>query len=103
MLRQNRLTQILTQALTPDLLEVNNESHQHHVPKNSETHFKLVIVAKKFQNLTRIDRHRLVNNLLAQEFESGLHALTMHLSTPAEWSLDTQVAASPSCRDGYQK
>ena len=33
----------LTSSLQPQLLQVINESHMHAVPKNSETHFKVLV------------------------------------------------------------
>jgi len=103
MTRKERINQLINQELTPVFLDVENESNRHHVPDGAETHFKLSIVSEKFNDLTRIARHRLVNNLLAGEFNSGLHALSLHLYTPEEWqSRGKEVPNSPACRDGYR-
>lgn len=88
----------LTNNLQPTHLEVINESHRHHVPPNSETHFKVVIVSGEFEGQRLIARHRLVNASLAEEFANGLHSLTMHTYTPAEWAADVVVPKSPHCR-----
>lgn len=101
--REQRINDLISTELNPQHLEVHNESHMHHVPVNSETHFKLIIVADKFTGISRINRHRLVNQLLADELQNGLHALSLHLSTPDEWDgAKNQVTRSPSCRDGYK-
>jgi hypothetical protein len=42
------IRQKLTDSLKPIHLDVLNESHMHNVPKNSETHFKVVVVAEEF-------------------------------------------------------
>ncbi len=47
----------LAEALAPDHLEVVNESHQHNVPPNSETHFKVVVVATEFDSKRKVARH----------------------------------------------
>jgi BolA protein len=100
MTRKLRMETCLTKRLTPLLLEVQNESNTHQVPKGSETHFKVVIVSEAFHTLTRIARHRLVNDLLSNEFKEGLHALSLHLYTPEEWDKNTKgVLASPACRN----
>ena len=52
-------------------LEVINESKNHNVPKNSETHFKVVVVSTKFDGLKLIERHRAVNTLLRDELKTG--------------------------------
>ncbi|KTC85842.1 MULTISPECIES: BolA family protein [Legionella] len=103
MSRQERINQLLTLELIPNYLEVVNESNRHQVPEGAETHFKLTVVTEKFNGLTKIARHRLVNNLLAEELDTGMHALSMHLYTPEEWQTSGQtLPTSPACRDGYR-
>lgn len=103
MTRKSRIEQTLLTHLQPQHLDVINESDKHHVPKGSETHFKLILVSSRFQDLSRIARHQLIYGLLADELKHGLHALSLHLSTPAEWQAQQQsVPASPACRDGYR-
>lgn len=102
MSRASRISEILNQALEPVHLEIENESHMHSVPPNSETHFKVLAVSKKFEGLSRIDRQRFVNDLLKDELKSGLHALTQKTLTPSEW--ESQKAKlnfeSPECLGG---
>ncbi|WP_028775206.1 BolA family protein [Shewanella waksmanii] len=88
----------LTAALSPSHLEVINESDNHHVPPNSETHFKVIVVSDAFDGQRLISRHRQVNTALAQEFENGLHALAMHTYTQGEWQEQSNVPESPKCR-----
>ena len=74
----------LEKELNPTLIEIKYESHLHanHNPSAKEggTHFKIKIVSKKFKGKSRIERHRMVNNILEDEFKKGLHALTLSLS-----------------------
>ncbi|MEZ5528586.1 MAG: BolA family protein [Porticoccaceae bacterium] len=72
----------LRQALSPAHLEVVNESHMHSVPPNSETHFKLVIVADGFEGKRQVQRHQLVYGLLKDELGGGVHALALHTYSP---------------------
>lgn len=103
--RAARIQDILQKGLAPVHLEIENESHMHSVPANSETHFKVLVVTSVFEGKTRIDRQRIVNNLLKTELQSGLHALTQKTLTPEEW--DKQRTAlnfeSPECRGGSKK
>ncbi len=88
-------------ALAPAHLEVINESHMHSVPPGSESHFKLVIVTEAFAGRPLVRRHQMVNGLLAEEFEEGLHALSMETLTDAEWQARSgRTAASPPCLGG---
>lgn len=98
MSRATRLQQTLSTALHPDYLRIENESSNHSVPKNAETHFKIVVVSNHFKSLTRIARQRLVHSIIAAEFNTGLHALSMSLHTPEEWQTqEGYVLASPPC------
>lgn len=99
MTREQRIIALLSEHLQPVFLEVLNESNNHHVPAGSETHFKITMAAAKFRELSLVERHRLINTLLAKEFKQGLHALSLHLYTPEEQKPSPQ---SPACRDGYR-
>lgn len=100
MSRKQRIEQTLQSQLNPDFLEVLDESHRHSVPDNAQTHFKVTAVSSRFDGLSLIKRHRLVNGMLSDEFSTGLHALSLHLKTPTEWGAQASVAASPACRGG---
>lgn len=80
MSRQERIRTLLS-SLEPLALEVIDESHQHHGHsgwrEGGETHYRVIIRSAAFDGLSRVERHRRVNALLAPEFESGLHALAV--------------------------
>lgn len=92
------ITQKLTEHFAPTHLEVLNESHRHHVPPNSETHFKVVVVSDAFEGQRLLARHRLVNHCLAHELANGVHALSIHTFTQSEWTADVDVPKTPNCR-----
>jgi stress-induced morphogen len=97
-----RIETKLRAALLPVHLVVENESHMHNVPKGSENHFKVLVVSPVFDGLGRVDRQRKINALLADEFKSGLHALTMRALTPAEGESAGDFT-SPPCLGGSAK
>lgn len=100
--RSERIEKILTEGLQPLQLVIENESHMHSVPAHSETHFKVLVVSSAFDGKSRIDRQRLVNELLKSELQSGLHALTQKTLTPAEWEkqMSSLEFESPQCLGG---
>ncbi|WP_374079095.1 BolA family protein [Bdellovibrio bacteriovorus] len=102
MSRASRLNEILKQALVPLHMEIENESHMHSVPPGSETHFKVLVVSAAFEGKSRIDRQRMINDLLKEELKNGLHALTQKTLTPAEWEKQkaTLQFESPECLGG---
>jgi BolA protein len=95
--RKKRLENMLNEYFHPDYLSVINESHSHRVPKDAQTHFKLIIVSSLFNNISRIQRHRMVMHLLQSEFAQGLHACSMQLHSPEEWRANPTMIASPPC------
>lgn len=99
MSRKLRIHDALSLELKLDVLIIDDESHGHRVPMGSESHFKVVAVSHCFETLTPVARHRLINKILAPEFNKGLHALSLHLFTPMEWEKrNHSVSKSPDCQ-----
>jgi len=92
----------IEKSLQPEYYELENESSKHSVPPGSETHFRLLVVSEKFSGLSRIDRQRQINALLAEEMSGGVHALSQRALTPQEWekTKDEFPMVSPQCRGG---
>jgi BolA protein len=82
------ITEKLSKAFAPQRLDVLDESHQHagHAGhrEGGETHFRLYIVSEAFRGKSRVERHRMVNELLSGELAGGVHALAIHASAPGE-------------------
>lgn len=98
---QQTITEKVAAELLPDHLEVVNESNQHNVPANSETHFKLVIVSPQFEGKRQVGRHQWVYALLKEELEGPVHALALHTYTAAEWrQRHGEAPLSPPCLGG---
>ena len=96
--RAERIEATLDAQIELQHLEVIDESGNHSVPEGAESHFKVVAVADQFEALKRIGRHRLINDLLAQEFAGGMHALAIHAYTPQEWRARfADAPMSPPC------
>ncbi|WP_112815422.1 BolA family protein [Hyphomicrobiales bacterium] len=79
----------LTEAFHPERLAVINESHLHagHQPDfdgGGETHMRVRIVADAFAGMSRVARHRAINDLLKPELDAGLHALAVEPAAPGE-------------------
>lgn len=78
----------LQAALSPKSLEVIDDSHRHvghagHKP-GGETHFTIILVAEIFAGKSRVERHRLVNQVLADELAGPVHALALSTKAPGE-------------------
>jgi BolA protein len=93
---QEAMEKKLKAAFSPERLVIINESHLHaghhheesghHVVYDGtgETHFRIRIVSPAFAGKSRLERHRAVNALLADELKAGVHALAIEPSAPGE-------------------
>jgi BolA protein len=84
----DRIRTTLAQHLAPERLDVIDESalhagHAGAVPGKT-THVRVHIVSAAFNGKSRIERHRLVNDLLAAEIAAGLHALAIEARAAGE-------------------
>ena len=100
---QQNLQAKLEANFQPLHLEVVNESRNHNVPPNSESHFKVVMVSPKFANTGRVKRHQQVYQIVSEEMRQGVHALALHLYSPDEWQQSTHVNDSPPCLGGSKQ
>ena len=93
----DRIRETLTDALAPETLHVIDDSHKHagHAHRlsrpggakgTSETHFNIKVVSRKrFEGKTRLERHRIINALLAGEMGAEkVHALAIDARAPGE-------------------
>lgn len=80
------LEQKLREHFVPIELNVIDESDQHHGHSGShpsgESHFRVKITAEAFRGVSRVQQHRLVNMLLAEELKTRVHALALETKSP---------------------
>jgi BolA protein len=86
---KDRIAETVTNALRPTELKVDDESHLHAGHSGSreggETHFRIDVVSEAFAGKSRVARHRMINDLLADAFgRDGLHALAIRARAPGE-------------------
>jgi BolA family transcriptional regulator, general stress-responsive regulator len=82
------ITNKLREAFAPESLDVTDESHLHeghagHRP-GGETHFRVYIVSPAFEGKSRIERHRMINAMLAAELAGPVHALAIKAQAPGD-------------------
>jgi stress-induced morphogen len=87
---EDSITQKLRDAFAPSALEVVNDSHRHAghggSPGTGESHFSIEVVSDHFNGKSRLERHRMVNAVLAEELKGRVHALAIRALTPEERS-----------------
>ncbi|MEM6554394.1 MAG: BolA family protein [Pseudomonadota bacterium] len=81
MSRSERIHTTLTKVFSPSALEVLDDSHKHAghagAQPEGETHYTVKIISSAFEGLSRVAMQRAVMDALKDEFDSGLHALSI--------------------------
>ena len=82
MTMRDKIEAKLMAAFTPSSLVVTDDSYQHAghggAREGGETHFSIQIVSSAFAGKSRVEMHRAINTLLADEFAGRVHALAIH-------------------------
>ena len=86
---QDRIRDKLARALQPSRLDIVNDSFRHagHMGDDGsgESHFKVTVVSSVFTGKNRVERQRMVYDLLAEELSGAIHALSVKAITPDEY------------------
>ena len=85
--RVTRMREILTEALVPLALEINDESHKHagHAgARGGQGHFSVTVVSEAFAGKLPLARHRLVYTALGDMMTTDIHALAITAKAPDE-------------------
>jgi len=85
---KDRMIAKLEAGLAPTALEIEDESHRHAghagARQGGETHYRIKVASSRFSGKGRIERHRMVYALLADEIAEGVHALALQTRAPGE-------------------
>lgn len=83
---KDRIETKLRTRFTPERLIVTDDSHRHAghagARPGGQTHFAVEIVSDSFRAQSRVDIHRAIHALLAEEFAAGVHALAISARAP---------------------
>ena len=89
MKRKFKIENIILEKFEPyffSVLDVSEQHRGHHSFKEDvESHFEIIIVSEKFKNIKRIERHRMVNRSLKEEFLNDLHSAIIKTYTIDEY------------------
>jgi BolA protein len=84
----DRIEEKLQAALEPTVLEVEDQSHLHAghsgAREGGQTHYHIKVASARFSGKGRLERHRMVYALLADEIAGGVHALALKTLAPGE-------------------
>ena len=93
---ESQIVNTLSSFMNLASLKIINESFMHNVPEGSESHFKIVVVTNDFNNLSIIQRHKLIYKTL-DSLMNEIHALSIHAFNEEEFKLNPVILDSPEC------
>jgi len=93
---ESQIVNTLSSFMNLVSLKIINESFMHNVPEGSESHFKIVLVTNDFNNLSIIERHKLIYKTL-DNLMTKIHALSIHAFNEEEFKLNPVILDSPEC------
>jgi BolA family transcriptional regulator, general stress-responsive regulator len=85
--RIEHMRERLLEALEPELLEIEDESHLHagHAgARDGRGHFRVTAVSAAFSGASKLRRHRLIYEALGDLMETDIHALAIKAFAPDE-------------------
>ena len=89
MKRKLKIENIIINYFKPHFFSVIDVSEEHrghqNFKENVESHFEIIIVSEKFKDKNKIDRHRMVNKSLKEEFLLDLHSVIIKTYTIDEY------------------
>ena len=87
--RKLKIEKIILESYDPYFYSVLDVSEQHrghqNFKENVESHFEIIVVSDRFINVKRVDRHRMINHSLKDEFFSDLHSAIIKTYTVEEY------------------
>ena len=93
---ENKIINTLNECMNISSLRILNESFMHSVPEDAESHFKIVVVSDDFNNLSNIQRHKLIYKHLGT-IMNDIHALSIQSFNEDEFKLNPIILDSPEC------
>ena len=82
---RDRMESKLRLAFSPQQLDVVDETHKHHGHagwrESGETHFHVSISSASFTGKSRVERQRMIYQVLAEELAGPVHALALTVRT----------------------
>ena len=87
--RKTKIEKMIHSCFQPYFCSVEDVSEQHRghqsFKENVESHFEVIVVSSKFDNKSKILRHRMINECLQEDFQSDLHSVSIKAFTIEEY------------------
>ena len=85
---EEKIAEKIRSELSPEVLEVINESHHHAghqaSPGTGDSHFRIRVVSEVFEGENQVARQRRIYDILKEEMAGPIHALALETRAPSE-------------------
>ena len=98
MIVQNKIDKLLKDKLNISKLIIQNESNKHNVPPDSESHFNVQVVSDDFENLSQIQRHKIIYKAVYSLLQQ-IHAFSITAMTTSEYNVNPSLRKTPDCEN----
>ncbi len=82
---KHQLETLLTEALSPNFLDVQDESHLHAGHREAgdaqETHFRVIIASTAFDGHSKVQQHQMIYRAVNGLMPKPVHALAIDIRT----------------------
>ena len=95
---QNKIEKLLKDNLNVSKLLIRNDSYKHNVQPNSESHFNVQIVSDDFEDLSQIQRHKIVYKAVGALL-AEIHAFSITAMTTSEFKENPSLRDTPDCEN----
>ncbi len=85
--RVSMIRERLQQALAPESIEIEDDSHKHagHAgAKSGGGHFNVRVISRQFEGKKLLERHRMVYDAMGDAMQNEIHALSIVAKSPKE-------------------
>lgn len=88
--RKARIESLIINEIKPEFFLIKDVSEEHRGHRSFkdgvESHFDITVVTDKFSDKNKIERHRIINKLLKEEFLLDLHSVTLKAYSLKEYN-----------------
>ena len=95
---QNKIDKLLRENINISELIILNDSYKHNVPPNSESHFNVQIVSDDFEDLSQVQRHKIVYKAV-ESLLADIHAFSITSITTSEFKENPSLRDTPDCEN----
>ena len=84
---KNKIITLITDKIKTHHIEIDDytEKHKNHSTYDNGRHFKLLIISDDFKNISLLNRHKTIYNILNKMIKNEIHALSLKTFTIQEF------------------